>query len=93
MPSGVMPDLSFNPWLGVGLWRFVLLVLLFAVYIGNRKVSKTPVLELLQDSNKKTKAKNEEDKIEKDVPVEKALASKEDAVISQNSASQIQVEE
>lgn len=93
LPSGVMPDLSLNAWLGVGLWLFVLLVLLFAVYIGNRKVSKTPVLELLQDSNKKTKAKNEEDKIEKDVPVEKALSSKEDTVISQSSASQIQVEE
>ncbi|NLA41463.1 MAG: ABC transporter permease, partial [Smithella sp.] len=84
LPSGVFPELSLNPWIGIGFWLFVLLVLLFAVIIGNRKVRKTPVLELLQDSNKKAKSKNEESKIEKDSPAEKPLASKDKTLISQS---------
>lgn len=60
MPSGVAPDLSLNPWLGIPLWIFVLLVLLLGVYIGNRKVTKTPVLELLQDNRNLAKSEKEE---------------------------------
>ena len=55
LPSGVFPNLSLNPMVGFAVWLFVLLVLLLAVYLGNRKVAKTPVLELLQNTEKKAK--------------------------------------
>ena len=50
LPSGVMPEPGISAEWGVVFWLFVILILLVVAYIGTRKVTHTPVLELLQNS-------------------------------------------
>lgn len=50
LPSGVLPELSLHPALGVGIWFLVLLMIVLTAWLGNRKVTSAPVLELLQDN-------------------------------------------
>ncbi len=59
LPSGVLPELSLHPALGgVGIWFLVLLMIVLTAWLGNRKVTSAPVLELLQDNiAKKTKTR------------------------------------
>ncbi len=56
LPSGVLPELTLRSAFGVGFWLLVLLILVMMAYAGNRRVARTPVLELLQDSVVKKRA-------------------------------------
>ena len=57
LPSGILPNLTLNPVYGIGFWLFVLLILILGVYLGNRKLSQTAVLSLLQGDNNRAKMK------------------------------------
>ena len=61
LPSGVLPELRLHPAFGVGFWLLVLLTLGVAAYLGTRRVTNTPVLELLQDNTSKKEAKEDND--------------------------------
>lgn len=56
LPSGILPELTLHPIYGFGFWLLVLFILGIAAYIAIRRVTKTPVLELLQDSTSRKKA-------------------------------------
>lgn len=50
LPSGALPEPGLKAGWGIAFWVFSILVLLVLMYIGTRKVTDTPVLELLQNS-------------------------------------------
>lgn len=80
LPSGVFPELDLNPWIGIGFWLLVLLILFVGVQVGNKRMSRTPVLALLQD-NKSTKEKltsnnEQKQKAEEILPLDKNLLPK-----------------
>jgi ABC-type lipoprotein release transport system permease subunit len=56
LPSGILPELTLHPMVGVGVWVLVLIILALMAAIGNRRVTRAPVLELLQDSTDKKHA-------------------------------------
>ncbi len=55
LPSGTLPELNLQANWGWSLWFFIICVVITGAYIGNRKVSSMPVLELLQNSGSKVK--------------------------------------
>lgn len=60
LPSGAMPEPGISAGWGVIFWLFVMVVLLVSASVGTRKVTNTPVLELLEYSEgvQKTKVMN-----------------------------------
>jgi len=57
LPSGVLPELRLNVWIGIGLWLLILLFLLMGTQIGSKRLNSRPVLALLQDDKNKEKTK------------------------------------
>jgi len=55
LPSGTLPELNLQVIWGWAFWFFIICVVITGAYIGNRKVSSMPVLELLQNSASKVK--------------------------------------
>ena len=55
LPSGVFPELALNPLWGMVFWLLILLILLIGTSIGIKKIIATPILELLQGEQTKTK--------------------------------------
>lgn len=55
LPSGVFPELTLNIWIGISLWLFILLILFVGTLVSSKRLSKTPVLALLQDNSTRVK--------------------------------------
>ena len=65
LPSGVTPELSLNPIWGLVFWLIIIFMLILGTFLGNKKMSSRPVLELLQVEQNRKKEKPQKDEQER----------------------------